>query len=398
MSRRAWTMFLCGLIIVLVAGGLRQSFGLFLGPVSLELDVGRQFFGLVIASQALLFGLAQPVVGLAADRYGASRVIVASALIYALGLWLASASAQPWQIFGSFGLLVGIGLAGATHVVVLGAVGRVVSNRRRGIVFGSIIASASLGMFLLVPVVQWGLDWVGWRDSLLVAAVVLVVLPVFALGLMDDVPATGQGVPQSVREALHEARSHRGFILLTAGFFVCGFHVTFIATHLPAFFSDKNVSPAVGAYAFGIIGLANIFGAYLWGALGDRYRKKNLLTYIYLARAVTMAAVIVLPINDDTAVVFGIVLGLVWLGTVPLTSGIVAQIFGTRYFSMLFGLVSLSHQLGSFSGAWLGGLIYDYTGSYDLMWVFSAFLGITAAALNWPINDRPLPRLSAQPA
>ncbi|MFT5392208.1 MAG: MFS family permease [Gammaproteobacteria bacterium] len=392
-------MFICGVMIVFVAGGLRQSLGLFLRPVTLDLEVGRQVFGLVLALQALLFGLAQPVIGLAADRLGAARVIIAGAVLYALGLWLASQAESPWMLNTSLGLIVGLGLAGTTHVVVLGAVGRVVSNERRGIVFGTVIASGSLGMFFLVPVMQEALELVGWRDTLIIAGVAVALLPLLALGLMSDTLQTS-GPAQSIREAVHEARSHRGYVLLTAGFFVCGFHVTFIATHLPAFFADSGVSSSVGSFAFAVIGLANVAGAYIFGALGDRYRKKNLLTYIYLGRAVLMGLILVIPVNDSTAVVFGIALGLLWLGTVPLTSGIVAQVFGTRYFSMLFGVVSLSHQLGSFTGAWLGGVIYDITGNYDAMWMLSVLLGLTAAALHWPINDRPLARLeqSAAPA
>lgn len=398
MSRRAWMMFACGVVVVLVANGLRQSLGLFLRPVSTELDLGRQYFGLVIAVQALVYGLSQPLVGLAADRLGAARVIVAAFLLYGTGLWLASTSVTGLEMLGSLGLVVGLALAGTTQVVVLGAVGRVVSNRRRGIVFGTVIASGSLGMFIMVPAVQAGLEMVGWRDTLLVLAVVMVLVSVFSVGLVDDQPHSVSGRTQSIREAIREASGHRGYLLLTAGFFVCGFHVTFIATHLPAYLADRGVSPSVGAVAFGVIGLANIAGAYLFGALGDRYRKKSLLTFLYLGRAVVMVGILLFPMTDRSAVAFGIVLGLLWLGTVPLTSGIVVQVFGTRYFSMLFGMVMLGHQLGGFTGAWLGGVIYDLTGSYDLMWVFSVILGLTAAALHWPINDRPLARLDIRTA
>lgn len=398
MTRRVWTMVLCGVVIVMVAGGLRQSFGIFLKPITTDLEIGRQVFGLVIAVQMLIYGLTQPVIGLAADRFGAARVLIATAVIYALGLWGASVSGSGWQLQASLGIAVGLALSGTTHVVVLSAVGRAVPMNRRGIVFGTVIASGSLGMFFFVPLVQSGLDAFGWRDTFILLGMLVALLPLFALGLIDESGTDDPGPAQSIREAINEARKHSGFILLSMGFFVCGFHVTFIATHFPAFLTDRGVSNEASAYAFGIIGLANIAGAYFFGALGDRYRKKNLLTFIYLGRAVAMSLVFVMPINDVTAILFGIILGVLWLGTVPLTSGIVVQVFGTRYFGMLFGVTMLGHQLGSFAGAWLGGIIYDTVGNYETMWMLMVLLGVVAAALHWPINDRPLARLQAQPA
>ena len=398
MSKKAWVVCLCGVVIVLVAEGLRRVLGLFLVPISEDMGLSRQYFGLVLAGQAIVFGMVQPVLGLASDRFGAARTLVIAAIVYALGLWIASIATSGIHLMLSLGVLVGVGLAGTTHNIVLGAAGRAVSNERRGVVFGTVIAAGSLGMFLLSPLMQFGIDSVGWRDTFLVAAVVVLLLTLFSLGLMDDVAPANDGPPQSVGQAIQEARTHRGYLLRTAGFFVCGFHVMFISTHLPAFFRDEDLSPAIGAKALALIGLANIFGAYICGWLGDRYRKKNLLCYIYLARSVAFGAVLVIPINDATAIGFAIVIGVLWLGTVPLTSGIVAQIFGTRYFSMLFGMVLASHQLGSFAGAWLGGLVYDLTGSYDLMWMLAVLAGIVAAVIHWPSNDRPLARLAAQPA
>ena len=397
MSRKVWVMCLCGVVIVLVAEGLRRGLGLFLIPMSEDVGFSRQYFGLILAVQSIVFGAIQPVIGLVSDRFGAARTLVVAAIVYALGIWLASVATSGIELMLSLGLLVGLGLAGTTHNVVLGAAGRAVSNKRRGVVFGTVIASGSLGMFLLTPMVQFGIDSVGWRDTFLVLAVIVVLLPVFALGLMDDAAPASSGPPQSVREAITEARSHRGYLLLTAGFFVCGFHVMFISTHLPAFFADERLSPATGAKALALIGLANIAGAYIFGWLGDRYHKKNLLCWIYLARAIAMGAVLVMPITELTAIAFGIVIGVLWLGTVPLTSGIVAQIFGTQYFSMLFGVVLASHQLGGFAGAWLGGLIHDVTGNYDLMWMLSVLAGLAAAAIHWPIDDRPVARLVPQP-
>ncbi|MDP6691417.1 MAG: MFS transporter [Alphaproteobacteria bacterium] len=394
MTRRIWIMLLCGVLIMLAGNGLRLTFGVFLRPISMDLEIGRQIFGLVIAGQTLLYGLTQPVAGMIADRYGAVKVVIAGSLFYALGLWWTSISTSALDLYISIGLLIGLGLGGASQVIVLGALGKVVPNERRGVVFGTVIAAGSLGMFIFVPGVQGLIDSFGWRETLVICAVFVALVSVLAFGLRVRTPGGGQGPAQSLREAVQEARRHRGYVLLATGFFVCGFHVTFIATHLPAFLADEGVSTTAAAYAMGVIGLCNIIGAFAFGAAGDRFRKKNILTLIYLLRAVIMTVMLLLPINDVTAIIFGAAMGLVWLATVPLTSGIVAQIFGTRHFSMLFGVVFMSHQIGGFSGAWLGGLIYDATGSYNLMWGVSVALGLASAALHWPIKDQPLERLS----
>ena len=396
MTGRVYFMIFCGVLIVLICGGLRQSFGVFLRPVSLDLEIGREMFGLVIAAQALIYGVSQPVVGMMADRFGAIRMIIAGAALYALGLWLASIATSVTDLGLGLSLAVGLGLSGPTQVLVLGVVGKAVPENRRSVVFGTIIASSSLGMFLFVPGAQFLLDAVGWRDAFLYLSLLLVLVPfvAFGLGSAPLVPARGQ--KQSLREAIDEAGGHSGYLLLTAGFFVCGFHVTFIATHLPAFLVDNDVSPTFAANALAMIGLFNVAGAYIFGALGDRFSKKNLLCLIYAARAVVMGMLLIVPINGVTAIIFGICMGLLWLATVPLTSGIVAQIFGTRYFSMLFGVVMMSHQFGSFVGAWVGGYIYDVTGTYDLMWLAAAGVGLLATALHWPIREAPQARLAQE--
>ena len=391
-------MIFCGVLIVLIGGGLRQSFGVFLRPVSLDMGIGREAFGLVLAAQALIYGVSQPVVGMLADRFGAIRMIIAGAALYALGLWLASIAMSATDLGLGLGLVVGLGLSGPTQVLVMGAVGKAVPENRRSVVFGTIIASTSLGMFLFVPGAQFLLDAVGWRDAFLYLALLLARVPFFACRLGSAPPVPTAGPKQSLREAIDEARGHSGYLLLTAGFFVCGFHVTFIATHLPAFLVDNDVSPTLAANALAMIGLFNVAGAYIFGALGDRFSKKNLLCILYTARAVVMGMVLIVPINDVTAIIFGVCMGLLWLATVPLTSGIVAQIFGTRYFSMLFGVVIMSHQFGSFAGAWLGGYIYDVTGTYDLMWLAAAGVGLLATVLHWPIREAPLARLSQEQA
>lgn len=394
MNRQIWIMLICGVLIMLVSNGLRLTFGVFLRPISMDLEVGRQVFGLVIASQTLLYGVAQPIFGMFADRYGAVKVIVVGAVFYGIGLWLLSLAATIFDLYLSLGLLVGLGLAGASQVIVLGALGKVVSNERRGVVFGTVIAAGSVGMFFFIPGIQGLLDAFGWRETLVIMALLMAAIPFLSVGLRVKAAAVGAGAAQSLREAVREARGHSGYLLLSLGFFVCGFHVTFIATHFPAYLADNDVSVTAAAYAMGVIGLFNVIGAYAFGAAGDRFRKKNVLTLIYGMRAILMTIILLVPINDTTAIIFGAALGLFWLATVPLTSGIVAQVFGTRHFSMLFGVVFMTHQIGGFAGAWLGGLIYDATGSYDLMWAISAGLGLAAAALHWPISDQPLERLA----
>ncbi|MEM8976731.1 MAG: MFS transporter [Pseudomonadota bacterium] len=393
MTRRLWIMLLCGVLVVLIGNGLRLTFGVFLRPISFELEIGRETFGLVIATQALLQGIFQPIAGILADRYGALRVIAVGSLVYGLGLWLTSLATSALGLYLALGFMVGLGLSCTTNVIVLGAIGRVVPNERRGIVFGTVIAAGSLGMFFFVPGAQHLLDITGWRETFIIAAFLIALAPLLALGLRVPAEHADRGQVQPFGDAANEAWRHRSYVLLTLGFFVCGFHVSFIGTHLPAYLSDSDVSPTAASYAFGFIGLFNIAGAYLFGALGDRYSKKSVLTLIYLLRAVLMTAILFMPLTDLSAIILCACMGLVWLSTVPLTSGIVAQIFGPAHFSFLFGIVFMSHQIGGFTGAWLGGRIFDATGSYDQMWMISIALGVMSAALHWPISDKPLERL-----
>lgn len=395
MTGRLWFMVACGVVIVLIGGGLRQIFGVFQVEVTQELDIGFGPFGLVIGIQALILGITQPASGLLADKFGSVRVIIAGALIYALGLWWAGQSTSAWELAVSLGLIVGIGLTGPTQVLVLGAVGKVIPDNRRSFIFGTIIASTSLGGALLIPFVFQVIQSFDWRTAFSVAALVIVVLPLVALGLYNKGPAADGGPRQSIRDAMTEARSHSGFIFLTLGFFVCGFHVSFIGTHLPAFLTDSGLSPEFSADALAMVLFCNVIGAFLFGTLGDRFSKKNLLTLLYAARAAFMIAMLMVPISETMTIIFCVAMGFLWLSTVPLTSGLVAQIFGTQYFSMLFGIVFMSHQIGGFLGAWLGGYIFDTTGSYDLMWIAAAALGVVSALLHWPIREQPLERLSA---
>lgn len=396
-----WLVVACGAFIVTLAMGVRQSFGLFLQPVGQGLGIGRDAFGFAIAVQNLLWGLAQPFVGALADRYGAGRITAAGALLYAGGLALASAAASTLDVQISLGLMVGVALSATTFVTVLGAVGRVVPPARRSLAFGLTTAGGSLGQFLVVPGAQGLILELGWRSALQVLAAAVAVMLVLGIGIAGRPAAQpGPEPEQGLGAALREAAGHGGYRLLNAGFFVCGFHLAFIGTHLPAFLTDRGLDPRIGAVCLALIGLFNIAGSYLFGVFGGRWRKKYLLSGIYTARALTIALFLAFPLSPMTAMLFAAVMGFLWLGTVPLTSGLLGQIFGVRYLSTLYGIVFLSHQIGSFFGAWMAGVIFDRTGSYDLIWWTSIGLGLFAGLVHLPIRDatlirRPLARTVA---
>lgn len=395
MKRTGWVIFSAAAIVT-IAMGVRQAFGLFLPDMSTDLSIGRSSFGLSLALQNLLFGLAQPFVGALADRHGAGRVVAGGTLLYAAGLIAASIAGSAIGLHLSFGLMVGMALSATTFVVVLGAVGRAVTPERRSMAFGIVTAGGSLGQFLVVPAGQLLIGELGWRMALVALAGLIAVMLALAVGVSGKPQAAGPqagGAGQTLRQALGEAAGHGGFWLLNAGFFVCGFHVAFIATHFPAYLTDKGLGLAIGANALALVGLFNIFGSYLFGVWGGRWSKKGLLAALYAARGVVMIAFLVAPLTPVSALLFAAAMGFLWLGTVPLTSGLVGQIFGMRYLSTLYGIVFLGHQLGSFCGAWIAGLMFDWTGSYDSIWVASVALGFIAALLHLPIPDRPVARL-----
>ena len=400
MSRTATgvlVLVLCAAAVLTISNGLRSSFGLFVTPMSGGIGVSRETFALAIAIQGMVWGLSQPVFGALADRHGAIRVILLGTVIYVAGLlWMAWAEGPVGLHLGQ-GLLVGLGISATGFAVVLGPVGRAVPAEKRGMALGIAAAGGSFGQFALAPVGGALIDGVGWSMALVVYCAIAAMMLPCLIGMRGS-HTPPEGSAQSLREALAEARAHSGFWLLCGGFFVCGFHVYFIATHLPPFLTDAGLAPMLGATAIAVIGLGNIVGTFAAGWLGDRHRKKYVLSLFYLGRALVMGLFVVVPVSEASVLVFSVFMGLLWLGTVPLTSGLVAQIFGPRYLGALFGIVFLAHQVGSFLGAWLGGYVYEETGSYDAVWLAAVALGVVAAVLHWPIADKPLVRREASAA
>ena len=399
LSSRVWIMILTGAVIVTLSMGVRQSFGLFLGPLGLELQVDRQTFGLIVAGQNLLFGLLQPLVGAWADRHGAGKVAVVGAAVYAVGMMVAATAANALGLAIGFGALVGLAMAGCTFTVILGAVGKIVPADKRTLAFGIVTAGGSFGQFLVVPAAQGLLDTLDWRLTLAVLGGLIVLIIPLALGVAGKPPASiseQDGPP--IRQALKEAFNDRSFWLLNAGFFVCGFHIAFVGTHLPSYIRDQGLPAEVGAWSLALIGLLNIAGSWLWGAWGSKHSKKGLLALLYALRAATIVAFLLVPISPISVLAFAATFGFLWLGTVPLTNGLVAQIYGLRHLSALGGIVFLSHQVGAFLGAWLAGVAFDATGSYLLIWLVSIALGLLAAAANLPIREAPLVGRETVPA
>ena len=398
--KKSTLVILVSAVIVAISMGVRQSFGLFLQPVTEALSTGRESFSLAMALQNLLFGL--PLAGMLADHVGPRRVVAAGAFLYAAGFVLLAMATVPWLTFLSLGALIGFALSATSYVVLLGAVGRVVPAEKRATSFGIVTAAGSFGTFAVVPLIQWLIDTVSWQATLLYAAGVVGVIGFFAIGF-PPAPREGEGgqtsdIEEGFSRTLSQAARHSGYLLLNAGFFVCGFHVAFIATHLPAYLGDHGLPEMAAAAALALIGLFNMGGSYLFGRLGDRYRKKYLLSFLYFARALVISGFLVVPVTTAAALVFACAIGFLWLATVPLTSGTVAQIFGPARLSSLYGIVFFSHQVGAFLGVWLGGRIYDATGSYDAVWVGAIALGVAAAVVHLPIRDRAPGNLPAAPA
>ncbi|MEE8397299.1 MAG: MFS transporter [bacterium] len=388
-KNRVWPVIVGAALVALLGAGMRSSFGLYLRPMTGQLGWGRGVFGLAMALQTLLMGAGTPFFGFVADRLGAGAVLAGGAVAYSLGLLWVSQAATPAGLTLSLGLLIGLAASATSMTIMVTAVGKVVTPESRTRAMGIVTAGAGAGQVLVLPTAQFLLEAYGWSRTLMVMAGLILLfvplsLPFFAAGNDTAEKPRGQGAGA----ALAEAAAHPGYRLLTAGFFVCGFHVSFLTVHLPAFIADGGLTPALGATALMLVGLFNIFGSFYWGQLGTRHSKKHLLSLLYTLRALVFVVFLLVPLSTWSVLIFAATVGSLWLGTVPLTSGLVGQIFGVQYFSMLFGIVFVSHQVGGFLGAWLGGILFDRTGSYDLMWYGSIALGLASALVHLPIADK----------
>lgn len=386
----------CGGMILTVALGVRHNFGLYLQPMTADLGIGRETFAFAIAIQNLLYGISQPITGLIADKFGTARVLIGGALLYALGLYLMSVSATGMELTLSAGLLIGASLGCSGFSIVFGVIGRAFPPEKRSVALGIAGAAGSFGQFAMLPYGQWLINQVGWHQALVILAfTVLVIIPLSG-ALVEDKKAQAASLhKQSATEALREAAGHRGYLLLCLGYTVCGFQLLFIAVHFPAYLVDQKMTPETGMLGLALIGFFNMIGSYLWGWLGGRHTKKYLLSLLYFLRSVAIAVFILMPLSPATVYLFASVIGFLWLGTVPLTGGLIAHVFGVRYLSTLTGIAFLFHQVGSFAGVWIGGYVFDATGSYTVMWLLTIGMGIVAALLNLPIDDRQIERPAA---
>jgi MFS family permease len=390
----------CGCLIAILGFGPRSALGLFLTPMSEANGWGRDVFALALAIQMLLWGAGQPFAGGLADRFGAVRVLSVGALLYSAGLALMAYSTTPLMLHLTGGVMVGFGLAGSAFPLMIGALGKLVPENWRSLAFGLGTAAGSFGQFLFSPLAVGLMRGFGWQSTLLIfSAIVLLIMPLaLALATPRGAPVAAVQPKQSVVQALAEAFGHRSYVLLVIGFFTCGFQLFFITVHLPAYLVDRGLSIDVGALTIAVIGLFNIVGSIGAGWLSDRMPKRYLLSAIYLVRSLAVLAFILLPASWISATVFGAVIGLLWLSTVPPTSGLVVLMFGTRWLAMLFGFAFFSHQLGGFLGVWLGGLLFERTGSYDVVWWLSILFGLLSAVINLPIVEKPVQRLAPAPA
>jgi MFS family permease len=395
-----------GCLIALITFGPRASAGLFQIPMTTEYGWGRDVFGLAIAIQNLLWGLGAPFAGAVADRYGSVRVLCTGAILYAIGLVVMAYASTPGLMHLGAGVLIGFGMSAASFNLILGAFGKLLPEKWRPMAFGAGTAAGSFGQFLFPPISNVLIQSIGWHEALVVlAGSVLLVLPLslaFATRGTESAATTSGPAPianQSIAQALTEAFRHRSYVLLVLGFFTCGFQLAFITAHLPAYLKDAGLSASIGGWTLAVIGLANAFGSLSSGWLSGRMSKRWLLAWIYLGRSVAISAFILLPPSPVTAIVFGVSIGLLWLSTVPPTSGLVMLMFGTKYMAMLYGFAFFSHQVGGFLGVLLGGVLYEVYGNYDLVWWLSVALGLASAAINLPIKERPVERPAAlQPA
>ena len=387
-------VLVCGATIVTLSMGIRHGFGLWLQPVTQAQDWTRETFAFALAVQNLTWGLSGIFAGMAADRFGAFRVIVIGGLLYALGLCGMALATTPLTFMLATGVIIGMAQAGTTYAVIYGVIGRNVPADKRSWAMGVAAAAGSFGQFLMVPTEGFLISHFGWMEALLVLAAACMLMLPLALGLRE--PSFTASAPpvrqQSIAEALQEALRYPSFQLLMAGYFVCGFQVVFIGVHMPSYLKDQGLSPQVASYALALIGLFNVFGTYAAGALGQKMPKRFILSFIYFARAVAISVFLLTPLSPLSVYLFSAVMGVLWLSTVPPTNATIAQIFGVAHLSMLGGFVFFSHQLGSFMGVWLGGYLYDRTGSYDIVWYIAIALGVVAGLVNLPVREAPITR------
>ena len=395
-------VLICGAAIVTLSMGIRHGFGLWLQPITQAQGWTRETFAFAIAIQNLSWGVFGIFAGMVADRFGAFKVIVVGALLYALGLVGMALSPTGFLFTLTAGILIGAAQAGTTYAIIYGVIGRNISADKRSWAMGVAAAAGSFGQFLMVPIEGFLISSIGWQQALLILGGAVLLIAPLAIGLRETGFGSGQVMKreQSIFEALKEAFKYPSFQLLMAGYFVCGFQVVFIGVHMPSYLKDKGLSPQVAGYALALIGLFNVFGTYTAGVLGQRMAKKNILAFIYFARAVVITIFVAAPLSPASVYIFASVMGFLWLSTVPPTNAAVAQIFGVAHLSMLSGFVFFSHQIGSFMGVWLGGVLYDKTGSYDIVWYITIALGVFAGLINLPVREAPIQRSASgqQPA
>ena len=404
-QRSFWIPVICGAVILTIGVGARQSFGIFQKPIAADLQVGREVWSFANALAMLLMGAFSPFVGNLADRFGTARTVAVGGVLYVGGMFMIAAAHEGVMLtFGN--ILCGLGMSAAGFGPIFGAIARQTPASKRSLALGVTTSGGSFGQFAIVPIaslLQNRLD--NWHATMAVLGIMSMAMVPLALGLREQRGASaGAPVPQGTKDALQEAFKTQGFLLLTVGFFVCGFHVTFIGLHLPAYISDKAVAMSffgtpvsafeLGGWAIGLVGLFNLAGSLIWGWLGNWYPKKDMLALLYALRALAFVMFLALPLSATSVLLFAAALGFLWLGTVPLTSGLVGYMFGATHMSMLWGIVFFSHQLGSFLGGWGAGKLYDIQGNYDLMWWISIGVGVAAAIIHWAIREQPVPRLA----
>ena len=389
-------VLVCGTTILLLSFGLRQNLGLYMWPMSTDLGWGREALSFAIALQSLIWGIATPLMGFLADRFGPAKVVAAGGLLYSCGLYILSNASYPVDATIGIGVFTGFALSMTSFPVILSVIGRRYPPLKRSLILGIATAGGSSGQLFLVPLGHWLIDDIGWIQSLIFLAMLsALIVPLSVAMAGGNQRADDDYANQTFSDAMLEARTHSGYILLTTGYFVCGFQTMFISAHLPAYLTDLGQPSWTGATALTLIGGFNVIGCVLWGKWGDTKSKKNLLALLYCLRAIVMIGFILMPVTPTSLIIFSTLLGMLWLGTVPLTTGVVVQIFGTQYMATLVGFTFVGHQIGSFLGIWLGGVVYDLTGNYDYIFWGGAILGLIAAIIHVPLDDKPLPRIAS---